>query len=115
MIFNGIGLIIGILIFCAAIYYFVKEKEDMESRKIYGIASVVGLLIAVAILVKIFPFQNGLLLSRFCLYPYLKCRYTSLLFPPLSRRDTGESKGDFCVKRGEKSFLKGYVSGNTFI
>lgn len=56
MIFNGIGLIIGILIFCAAIYYFVKEKEDTESRKIYGIASVVGLLIAVAILVKIFPF-----------------------------------------------------------
>ena len=56
MIFNGIGLIIGILIFCAAIYYFVKEKEDMESRKIYVIASVVGLLIAVAILVKIFPF-----------------------------------------------------------
>lgn len=56
MIFNGIGLIIGVLIFCAAIYYFVKEKEDMESRKIYGIASVVGMLITVAMLVKIFLF-----------------------------------------------------------
>lgn len=37
-----IGLIIGILVLCAGLYYLIKEKHDPESRKIYTIASVIG-------------------------------------------------------------------------
>lgn len=42
-----IGLIIGILILGFGLYYFFKEKHDPESHKIYGIASIVGVVIAV--------------------------------------------------------------------
>lgn len=52
MIFNICGLIIGILILGGGIYYFVKEKDDKESNKIYGIISVVGLIITIFIIVK---------------------------------------------------------------
>ena len=41
-----IGLIIGILIFGVGIYYLVKEKQDPESKKIYTIVSVAGVIIA---------------------------------------------------------------------
>ena len=41
-----IGLIIGILVLCAGIYYLVKEKHDPESKKIYTIVSVFGGVIA---------------------------------------------------------------------
>ena len=41
-----IGLIIGMLVLCAGIYYLVKEKHDPESKKIYTIVSVVGGVIA---------------------------------------------------------------------
>ena len=37
-----IGLIIGVLILCAGIYYLVKEKQDPESKKIYTVVSVTG-------------------------------------------------------------------------
>ena len=40
-----IGLIIGILILGAGVYYLAKEKADKESKKIYTITSVVGALI----------------------------------------------------------------------
>ena len=46
MIVKIIGLIIGILVLCAGIYYLVKEKHDPESKKIYTIVSVVGGVIA---------------------------------------------------------------------
>lgn len=42
-----IGLIIGILVLGAGIYYLVKEKADPESRKIYTIVSIIGGLIAI--------------------------------------------------------------------
>ena len=42
-----IGLIVGILILCAGIYYLTQEKEDPESRKIYSIVSAVGAVIAI--------------------------------------------------------------------
>ena len=42
-----IGLIIGILVLCAGIYYLVKEKHDPESRKIYGVISAVGAVVTV--------------------------------------------------------------------
>ncbi len=42
-----IGLIIGILVLGAGIYYLVKEKHDPESQKIYTIVSVIGGIVAV--------------------------------------------------------------------
>lgn len=41
-----IGLIIGILVLGAGLYYLVKEKHDPESRKIYTVVSLVGGVIA---------------------------------------------------------------------
>ena len=48
LIIKIIGLIIGILILGAGIYYLAKEKDDPESKKIYTIVSAVGGVIAVA-------------------------------------------------------------------
>ena len=42
MIYNIIGLIIGILILGAGIFTFIKEKTYRESRKIYGITMGTG-------------------------------------------------------------------------
>ena len=41
-----IGLIIGILVLAAGIYYHAQEKDDPQSRKIYTIISVVGGVLA---------------------------------------------------------------------
>ncbi len=41
-----IGLVIGILVLGAGIYYLAREKSDPESRKIYTIVSVIGGIIA---------------------------------------------------------------------
>lgn len=53
MIFNIVGLVIGLMILGAGIYYLVKEKEDRESRKIYSITTVVGAVITIFMVVKI--------------------------------------------------------------
>lgn len=53
MIFEIIGLVIGILIFVAGLYYFRQEKNDSESRKIYTITMAAGAVIVVGIIVKI--------------------------------------------------------------
>lgn len=54
MIIKIIGLIIGILIFGAGIYYLVKEKGDRESKKIYTVISVIGgMVTAVCVLLLI--------------------------------------------------------------
>ena len=37
-----LGLIIGILVLGAGIYYLGKEKSDPESKKIYTIVSAIG-------------------------------------------------------------------------
>ena len=37
-----IGLIIGLLVLAAGVYYLVKEKQDPESKKIYTTISVIG-------------------------------------------------------------------------
>ena len=37
-----IGLIVGLLVLGAGLYYLVKEKKDPESRKNYGVVSAVG-------------------------------------------------------------------------
>lgn len=41
-----IGLIIGILVLGAGIYYLSKEKDDPESKKIYTVVSIIGGVIA---------------------------------------------------------------------
>ena len=49
-----IGLVIGILILGAGVYYLVKEKQDPESKKIYTIVSVVGAAVAAVSAVLLF-------------------------------------------------------------
>ena len=41
-----IGIIIGVLVLAAGIYYHAQEKDDPLSRKIYTIISVVGGVLA---------------------------------------------------------------------
>lgn len=41
-----IGIIIGILVLAAGIYYAGKEKDDPESKKIYTIIGIIGAVIA---------------------------------------------------------------------
>lgn len=43
-----VGLLIGVLVTLSGIYYFVKEKEDQESKKIYTVVTIAGVLIALA-------------------------------------------------------------------
>lgn len=47
MIVKIIGLVIGILVLCASVYYLTKEKEDAESKKIYTVSSVAGGIVTV--------------------------------------------------------------------
>ena len=49
-----IGLIIGILVLGAGLYYLAQEKHDPESRKIYTTVSAVGAVIAVVCCVMLF-------------------------------------------------------------
>ena len=49
-----IGLIIGILVFGAGIYYLAKEKHDPESKKIYTVISVIGGVVAAVCAVLLF-------------------------------------------------------------
>lgn len=47
MITKIIILIIGLLVLGGGIYYLAKEKNDPESRKIYGIISAIGAVISI--------------------------------------------------------------------
>lgn len=47
------SLVIGFMILGSGIYYLIKEKGDNEARKIYGIAAGVGVLIIIAVAVKL--------------------------------------------------------------
>ena len=47
MVVKIIGLVIGLLVLGAGIYYLAKEKHDAESKRIYGVVSAVGAVIAV--------------------------------------------------------------------
>ena len=48
-----IGLVIGILVLGAGVYYLAKEKHDPESKKIYTIVSLVGAAVAVVSLLTL--------------------------------------------------------------
>ena len=52
MIFNIAGLVIGLAILAAGVFYLIKEKYDKESVKIYSIISAVGGVIFVVMLLK---------------------------------------------------------------
>ncbi len=52
MVINIIGIIIGILVLCAGVFYSIKEKSDKESLKIYAITAVIGAIVIVAFVVK---------------------------------------------------------------
>ena len=41
-----LGLIVGLLLLGAGLYYLNQNKQDAESRKIYSITAVVGATIA---------------------------------------------------------------------
>lgn len=47
MITKIIGLVIGLLVLGAGIYYLAKEKHDPESKKIYTVVSVIGGVVAI--------------------------------------------------------------------
>ena len=49
-----IGLIIGILVLGAGVYYLAKEKHDPESKKIYTVVSAIGAVIAAVCAVLLF-------------------------------------------------------------
>lgn len=53
MIVMIIGLLIGLLVLGAGIYYLVKEKEDPESQKIYTVVTGIGLVIAVIAAIRL--------------------------------------------------------------
>lgn len=52
MIVNVIGLIIGIMVLGAGIFYLQKEKNDPESKKIYSITVGIGAVIALAAVIR---------------------------------------------------------------
>ena len=53
MVINIIGTVIVALVLAAGIYYLRKEKDDPESRKIYGIVSAVGGVLFIVMLVRL--------------------------------------------------------------
>lgn len=53
MVYGIIGAIIGICVLGAGLYFLKKDKDDAESKKIYGITSAVGAVITVASAVAI--------------------------------------------------------------
>lgn len=53
IIFTVAALLAGVAILAGGLYYLLREKEDPESRKVYSIASAVGAIIVICIVVKI--------------------------------------------------------------
>ena len=56
MIFSIVALLIGAAVLGGGLYYLIKEKNDPESRKIYGVVAAVGAVILIGMLVKITVF-----------------------------------------------------------
>lgn len=52
-IFTILGLLIGIAVSGAGIYYWNKEKHDQDSVKIYRIVTIIGLVITIGLAAKI--------------------------------------------------------------
>lgn len=54
MMVERIAVVIGVMLIAAGAYYRIKERHDRESRNIYSITLVIGAVITVGALVKIF-------------------------------------------------------------
>lgn len=54
MIVPIVACVIGILLIIAGVYYLAKEKADSESRRIYAITLLVGVVITAVALIKLF-------------------------------------------------------------
>lgn len=54
MVIKIIAIVIGVLILGAGLYYLSKEKHDPESRKIYGVISAMGAVIAIVAAILLF-------------------------------------------------------------
>lgn len=50
MAIKNIGTLIGAMILGAGLYYLIKERNDKESRKVYGTISSIGGVIFVVML-----------------------------------------------------------------
>lgn len=59
MIISVIGMLIGALVAGVGVYYLMKEKQDKESVKIYGIISGIGGVIFIGLLVKLIYDEFG--------------------------------------------------------
>ena len=53
MLFNIIGLVIGVLLLIAGVIYLVKEKEDRDARKIYIITALIGAVVTVFMVIRL--------------------------------------------------------------
>lgn len=53
MVVTILALVIGLSIAGAGVYYYMKERNDADSRKIYTVIGLVGLLIAVGVILKV--------------------------------------------------------------
>ena len=53
MVIKILGLIIGVVVLGAGVYYLAKEKHDPESKKIYTVVSIVGALVAIGSLLTL--------------------------------------------------------------
>ncbi len=59
MVIKIIATIIGAMVLAAGLHYFIKEKHDTESRKIYSTVSVIGGVIFVVGLILTILAANG--------------------------------------------------------
>ena len=53
IIMTILGLLVGVAIAGAGIFYLIKEKKDKDSVKIYRTISLIGAAITIGIVVKI--------------------------------------------------------------
>ena len=53
MIGTIVALVVGLAVLCGGVYYFIKEKNDRESRKIYGVVTAAGAVIIAFVVVRI--------------------------------------------------------------
>ena len=51
--FGFIATIIGIMVLVGSIYYLVKEKDDEDSKKIYSITTIIGVVITIYGIIKL--------------------------------------------------------------
>lgn len=56
MIIEIIVIMIGLMLFCGGAYYLTKEKDDREAKKVYAVTLLVGAVIILGTLIKIFIF-----------------------------------------------------------